>query len=204
LNDVILDNRLTGDGEPDQPSSRYDPSRLKLTQDFSASIGVEKALLTVPVKKPTREWFVRVHPDEDYAMNTAVVELKEDRETYLVDPSLWPELAAEATFSPRALFTAISKQGVVFLWPVRLPGSDGKLDEWSRTSLQAASIARERWVRVTANMSLGAYDVVYAIADLGEPEWPNKTFAELLEVAFKDKYIGSIDHDVLRRLRGEA
>ena len=38
---------------------------------------------------------------------------------------LWPELATEATFSPRTFFTAINRQGVVFLWPIRLPGPDG-------------------------------------------------------------------------------
>ncbi len=182
----------------------FDPSGLRLSQDFAASIGVKKALLTVPVRKPDKTWFVRVHPDPTYRLQTAVIELKEDRETYLVDRSLWPDLAAEATFSPRALFTAVNRQGVVFLWPVRLPGGDGRLDEWSRTALEAADLATSGWVRVAANMSLGAYDVFQAGGQLGEPEWPQVPFRDLLRVAFKDRFIDSLDHSVLRRLRGEV
>src|SRR5262245_26456009 len=108
----------------------FDPAALRLSQDFAADLGVKKALLTVPVRKPDKAWFIRVHPSEESRLVTAVVELKEERETYLVAPALWPELAGEATFSPRALFTAVNRQGVVFLWPVRLPGPDGKLDDW--------------------------------------------------------------------------
>src|SRR5262245_34533971 len=184
----------------------YDPTALLLSPDFAASIGVKKALLAVPIRKPDKSWFVRVHPHEAYRLQTAVIELKEDRggETYLVAPSLWPDLAAEATFSPRALFTAINRQGVLFLWPIRLPGPDGRVDEWSRTALEAANLASKGWVRIAANMGLGAYDVFEARGQLPEPDWPGEPFRELLRIAFKDRFISDLNHPVLRRLRGEA
>jgi hypothetical protein len=189
-------------GGPADPDP-FDPASLRL-QSFGAAVGVKKALLSVPVRKPDRSWFVRVHPDESYRLQTAVIELKEDRETYLVAPALWPELATEVTFSPRALFTAANRQGVVFVWPVRLPGPDGRVDEWSRTALEAADMAGKSWVRVVANMSLGAYDVFEATAQLPEPEWPGLPFRDLLKIAFKDRYIADLTHPVLRRLRGEV
>jgi hypothetical protein len=182
----------------------FDPASLRLSQDFASSFGVKKALLTVPVRKPDRAWFVRVHPCDDYTLQTAVVELKEDRETYLVAPDLWPCLAGESTFSPRALFTAMNRQGVLFLWPVRLPGADGKVDSWSQSALEAANMARKTWVRVAANMALGAYDVYQATGDLEQPDWPETPFRELLKIAFKDRMITALDHPVLRRLRGEV
>jgi hypothetical protein len=182
----------------------FDPAALRLSQDFAANLGVKKALLTVPVRKPDKSWFVRTHPDETCRLQTAVIELKEDRETYLVAQPLWPVLAAESTFSPRALFTAINRQGVLFLWPIRLPGTDGKVDVWSRTALDATEMATKRWVRVTANLSLGAYEVFEATGQLGEPSWPSTPFVELLRIAFRDRLISSLDHPVLRRLRGEA
>jgi hypothetical protein len=181
----------------------FDPASLRLSHDFAA-LGVKKALLTVPVRKPDKSWWVRVHTSNDYALQTAVIELKEERETYLVVPGLWPALAAEATFSPRALFTAVNRQGVLFLWPIRLPGADGKADAWSQSALEAAQKARKGWVRVAANLSLGAYDVWEAPGELGEPAWPDEPFRELLATAFKGKLIDSRDHPVLRRLRGEA
>jgi hypothetical protein len=182
----------------------FDPEALRLSQDFGAAVGVKKALLSIPVRKPDKSWFVRVHPSEAYRLQTSVIELKEDREMYLVAPVLWSALATEATFGPRAIFPAMNRQGVLFFWQLRLPGADGKLDEWSRTALEAANRAIKGWVRVAANMALGAYDVFEANAQLTEPDWPDVPLKELLRVAFKDRYIDSLDHPVLRRLRGEV
>jgi len=178
-----------------------DPSRLRLSQDFAATVGVKQALITVPVRKPNKQEFIRVHPDEAYRLETAVLELKEERETYLVAPSLWPELPSELT--PKVLFTTMNRQGVLTLWPVRMPGEDGRLDEWNTSALEAAEMARTRWVRVVANMGLGAYEVYEATGNLPDPSWPELSFTEILKVAFKGRYITDIEHPVIRRLRGE-
>src|SRR5262249_27795673 len=150
-------------GQPPAPlppgPDPFDPESLRLPQDFSASLGVRKALLSVPVRKPDKTWFVRVHPDEAYRIQTCVIELKEDRETSLVARELWPELVTEATFKPKLLATAINRQGVVFLWEASLPRPDGRVDEWTRTALEAIHRASRCWVRIAANMSLGAYDL---------------------------------------------
>jgi hypothetical protein len=175
-----------------------------MDQDFESKVGVKKLLTTVPVRKPSKEVFVRTHPDPAYRLTTGVIELKEDREIYLVDPGLWPDLAAEATFSPRMLITSVTRQGVLFLWPVRLPGPDGRIDDWNRSALEAAEVAKESWVRVQANMSLGAYDIVVAKGTTAEPAFPAMTMAEILKIAFRDRYIADVEHPVLRRLRGEV
>src|SRR5262249_13350476 len=104
-----------------------DLSRLRLSQDFAATCGVKKALLTIPVRKPAKEWFIRTNPA--LHIDTYVLELKEDRETYLVDPKLWSELSSESTFGRRAVFAGLNRQNVFFVWPIRLPGGDGKLDD---------------------------------------------------------------------------
>jgi hypothetical protein len=52
-------------------------------------------------------------------------------------------------------------------------------------------------------MALGAYDVFEATATLPEPQWPDQSFQELLKVGFKDRQIDSLDHPVIRKLRGE-
>lgn len=124
--------------------------------------------------------------------------------TYLVARDLWPDLAAETTFGARALYTAMNRQNVLFLWPVKLPAADGRLDEWSRSASEAAELAINHWVRVQANMSLGAYEVCRATGQLPDPVWPEQSFSELLKIAFRDRYIDSPDHPVLRQLRGEV
>ena len=187
--------------DPPDDLNPFDPARLKLSQDFAANVGVKKALITVPVRKPDRQTFVRVHPDPDYRLETAVLELKDERETYLVAPGLWPELPGEVT--PKVLLTAVSRQGVTFLWPIRLPDSDGRLDEWSRSALEAASRAENHWVKLVGNRSLGAYEVYDATGKLPDPEWPEVSFQELLRIAFKDRFIESLDHSVIKRLQGQ-
>jgi len=173
---------------------------LRLTQNFAANLGVKKELATVPVRKPGAQVFVRVHPDESYRLETMVLELKEDREIYLVGPELWGELSGE--LSPRVLYTTINRQSVIALWPIRLPGADGRIDNWSASAHQAAAKAQTAWVRVASNMSLGAYDIYEAPGSIPEPEWPTESFETLLQVAFRDRYIQSLDHVVVRRLRG--
>ena len=201
LPNVSTPDVLKNSSQIDDP---FDPARLRLSQDFVAQAGVKKVLNTIPVRKPSKEWFIQTHPDAAYRLQTYVIELKEDSETYLVDPPLWNELASESTFSPRALFTAINRQGVLFLWPIRLPGADGRLDEWSRSAMQAAQHAEAKWVRVQANMSLGAYEIYEAAGQWAAPDWPALPLQQLLKIAFKDKYIDTLVHPILMRLRGEA
>ena len=195
----------TGSENPNQRIDSENPfaiSRLRLTQDFAQTVGVKKALITIPVRKPNRQEFIRVHPDENYRLETAVLELKEDREIYLVAPDLWPELPGELT--PRVLYTTLNRQNVLTLWPVRLPQADGRLDAWSASALEAANLATRGWVRVAANISLGAYEVYEATGEIPEPEWPEHPLDKLLEIAFKERYITTVDHPVIRRLRGEC
>ena len=181
----------------------FDPSRFRVSQEYATSAGVQKVHTTIPVRKPTKEWFVRTHPDEAFRMSVAVVELKEDRELYLVVPELWAELASEATFSPRLMVAAVNRGNVPFLWPIRLPGPDGKIDSWNQSALDAANMARNAWVRVSANMALGAYDVAVATGIVAQPVWPNLDFGRMLELGFRGKIIESMDHAILKRLRGE-
>ena len=58
------------------------------------------------------------------------------------------------------------------------------------------------WVRVSANMQLGAYEVTRAPSMAVEPTWPEMSFQDLLRIAFRGYVIGSVDHPVVRRLRG--
>jgi hypothetical protein len=182
----------------------FDLDSLRLSQDFASVVGVKRLIKTIPVRKPSKEWFVRTHPDETYWFETAVLELKEDRETYLVAQALRPELAWEPTFSPRLLVTTINRQGVLFVWPIRLPRADGKLDNWSRSAMEAADEAKSRWVRVTANMSLGAYEVSVAADQVTEPDWPPLSMQEIIRIAFRDLMISDWSHPVLERLRGKG
>jgi len=180
----------------------FNLDKLRLSQNFSEIAGVKKVLTTVPVRKPNRQDFFRGSPGDEWSFQTAVLELKEERETYLVEKSLWSELPGEIT--PKILFTTINRLGTLVLWPVRLPGDDGRIDKWNGSALEAANMAQSRWIRMAANMNLGAYEIFEATGDLPEPEWPDIPFQETLKIAFQDHFIEDLNHPVVKKLRGEV
>ncbi len=180
----------------------FDPATLRLSQDFSAKVGVKKVLTNVPCRKPNRQEFVRVRAGGDWRVDTAVFEDSIDRETYIVAAEFVPELVEE--IRPVCLRVAINKQGDLFLWPLKLPGADGRTNRWHESAVDAANYAEKKWVRTTANMSAGMYDLHEATGDLVEPTWPDISFRDILELTFKDRQIDSHDHPILKSLRGEV
>lgn len=176
-------------------------SALRLDQSYADTVGVKKLLTTVPVRKPNRQDFVRVHPDPTYRLTpAAIIEVKEDREVYLVTPDMAQALPGE--FATVTLFTTINRQGTLLLWPVKLPSPEGRHNEWHRSAAEGAERAQKKWVRVTASMSLGAYEIFEANGDLPDPVWPDFSFQEILKIAFRERLVDRADHPLVQRLQG--
>ena len=193
---------------PAQPNP-FDPANLRLSQSFTETAGVKKLLTTVPVRKPNPQDFVRVHPGPAFRDNFPVIELKDEREEYIVVADLVPALVGE--FVTKTLFTTINRQGTVFFWPVRLPLPDGKNNQWWRSAREAAELGMKHWIRVRSNMNLGAYDIFKPDTDaagkklvIPDPVWPELGFWDLIKIAFRDHLIDRIDHPVVKRLRGQV
>ena len=184
-------------------SSLLPVSDLRLSQDFAELAQVEELLAAVPVRRPHPQHFFRVHPSEEYRLTTQILEMKEDREAYIVARQLWDALHGESGFGPRLIVTTVTRQGVLSLWPLRLPRSDGRTDNWATSALAAVKEAETRWVRMAADMHLGAYRIVRAIGEIPEPLWPDRSFEEILSEGFKERFINGLDHPVLQKLRGE-
>jgi len=178
-----------------------DLDSLRLKQDFNETLGVQKVLTHVPVRKPNKTNFIRVRPGEDYRMDIGIVEMKEERETYLVTPAMMSEPGIYELVVPARLVTYITRQGVLALWPLKLE-KDGKLNPWHESALEAAQLAEEQWVSVRADMSLGAYQIFLATAELPEPEWPEHTFSELVRLGFKGLIVDAPDHPLIQQLTG--
>ena len=201
-NDSKFDHILQGESELNLLGpERLDLERLRLPQNFVGMVGGKKGITTVPVRRPDPQTFIRVHPDPGYQLMTAVLEMKEDREVYLVDQPLWNELAAELV--QKRIVTAITRQGNLFLWAPRVVGPDGRLDAWNASAHQIVEKAITVWVRVLSNKQVGAYEYIVPGQAYPEPEWPPLSFAEILDIAFRGRFIKSADHPIVKRLRGE-
>jgi hypothetical protein len=145
---------------------------------------------------------VQTHPEENMRCKVMVIELTEKQESYLVHPELEGDLFEEGVY--KELITTIDRHGNVSLWPIRLESPDGQLDDWSRSAAAAALSAQTQWTRIVSNRQLGAYEIFTATGDLPPPQWPDKSFEELCEIAFPDdRRIHTLEHPAVRQLRGE-
>jgi hypothetical protein len=182
----------------------FAPESLRLDLNVAEGLGVKKVVATIPVRKPNNQDFIRVHPSPDFRLPVALIELRDEREMYLVRPYIAREIPGE--YFAATMYTTINRAGVVFLWPVRLPGTDGRQLTWHTSAAEAAEAAMKGWVRVRADMSLGAYVWWEASSTTPEPTWPKDlTFERMLEIAFKNgRLVESLDHPVLKQLRGET
>jgi hypothetical protein len=193
----MTERSSNGDNAPNP----FEPASFRLDQSFDDTVGVKKLLTTVPPRKPHRQEYVRVHPDPAYRLTpAAIIELKEDGEVYLLTPQMAKALPGE--FSLVTLFTTISRQGTLFLWPVKLPKPDGRQSDWHRSAAEGAERAMKGWVRVASSRSLGAYEIFEASGDIPEPGWPDFSFQEILKIAFRERIVDRPDHPVVRRLLG--
>jgi len=182
----------------------FDLDALRAAPDLE-TVNVEKVLITVPVRRPGKNDFFRVHPDQDFVIDNYVLEHEsdQDRTTYWVVPSL-RDVLGDYLRKVR-LFTCIDKRGNVFLWPAKLPTSDGSraAQSWYTSALLAAEEAKKVWVKIIGNRQIGAYDIVRARGDLGDPQWPDHSFEDLIKLAFREKLIDTREHAVIRDLNGE-
>jgi hypothetical protein len=178
----------------------FDPAALRT--NVMGDIEVEKVLTTVPVRKPKRTEFFRVHPE--FTLDTYLLERDTgmERETYLVTPDVQHLVASE--LRQQRLFTAITKHNTVFLWPVKLPTDEtDRMRRTADSALQAAEQGKKLWTKMAWNRHLGAYEMYRAKGDLGDPQWPDKSFRDLIEIAFRNNLVDHEDHEVIRELSGE-
>ncbi len=186
--------------EPPAASQPTDFSQFALSQNFGYQIKVTKRLTTVPVRKPSKTQWFRIH--HEYKLDAPLLKYGDNGEDYyFVKSPLDGQLGDLA--QAFKLVVGVDRQGVVFVWPLRLPDADRPL-AWHLSALEAASHAEVQWTRIQANMSLGAYEIHTAEGITDEPKWPEMSRDEILDIAFKGKIIWELDHFVLKQLRGEV
>jgi len=171
---------------------------INAKKGFSAPVG-KRVQATYPLQKPPKNKFVRVHPSPEYRMNGVLTLTDLDTsEIYYVSPDLdLPEFISSQT-RVTDLFGAQMSDGSMFIWPLHRSETS-----WYRAAKAAIRIAVSKWVAVVARRAANTYDLVEPEDSIPEPEWSSlPPFAEMLESAFEDHIVTSLDHPFLRKLRG--
>ncbi len=186
---------------PSAPPAEMDLKGLALSQDYTSLAPVKKTILKVPIQKPSAQTWFQISPEPAWQIQVPVIELKQDREHYIVARDMRDELDGE--WIPKLLAGVVTKQGTVMFWPIRLPGPDGKLDAWNASALEIVRSFADRWIRVRSNMESGSYEAIEPVSKFPPPEWPADPQA-MFKIAFRGRVITSADHPVVRQLRGGA
>src|SRR3954467_9872734 len=97
-----------GDADRLEAPDPFDLDALRLDPGADL-VSVKKVIVRIGVRKPGPQEFVRTRPGPEYRLDTALIELKAERESYLLAPALRAELGDEAR-SVR-LYTTISRGG---------------------------------------------------------------------------------------------
>lgn len=180
----------------------FDPKRLAVKLTGGEQFGSKKLLTIVPARKPNPKEWVMAHPSDDYCLIAGIIEDAEGGQPYIVTPEVAEAHPGE--IKQVELRLAVNRQGTVFLWKYPAQDPDGRENFWNTSHRTGVEEAKKGWVRMISNRNLGAYEIHTAPSIDTAPKWPEQSFQELLEIAFKDRLIADEDHILLRQLRGEA
>jgi hypothetical protein len=194
-------NALQGIRLPDAPPSPtkagLDISQLRLPQDYTAD-NAESVQSTIAVHKPQPLIYFRAHPE----WSCPVAMLEHDDRLFPVLGDALRE-ALEADLKVRIIVPCITRAGDVFLWPLAPLQVTGRGNEWVTSAHRAFMAARKGWIRMRSNMSVRSYDIIRPKKAWEEPSWPDQTFDEMIEMAFADSVISTLDHPVILALQGD-
>jgi hypothetical protein len=152
------------------------------------------------VRRPKKDEFFRVNPDPAMTLTCLVWVDQEEGDVYFVGPE-----ARDIMIDSAKLVTLVlcqSRQGVSFLWPVLADTRSGGGRGWAESARTAMVRGQSRWVKIRGDRSAGAYTIIEAAEQHGEPVWPSLSLNELLKLGFRDRLIISADHPIVRRLQG--
>ena len=174
------------------------------SSEAGVGAGVDREVeSTIAVRRPRPREYFMVHPDPAMSLTTAVVFDREEmrNDVFFVAPNMRDMLVGETR--PVLLVPAITRQDVMFIWPLPLP-VDGRQNYWHERARLALERGKARWTRMAADMTLGTYRLYEPVEGQPDPVWPNRPLEEILKVAFAGKVIDSVDHPFVRRIQGRA
>jgi hypothetical protein len=186
----------------------YNPLKLSSLRSKSSVLkGVWTDPSRVPIySRPDVNTWVRVRPGEEY---TDIIDLlvatnasnsKDRNPLYVVTDDVRPEL--ERFLKPHRVMVGITYHDKVqFLWVRAI--STGS-NSWTDSVMSAMDEALTDWVSLETDHALDEYKRHHAphSKEWGDPKWPDQTLEDVVNLAFRDRIIDSLDHTVAKRLLG--
>ena len=161
-----------------------------------AGIGETPVVLSVKFGRPRSQDWVRCHPDPARVYLFHGIKDQTDNKLYVVTPAILSLVGSQArTFRARQ---AITPERELYLWPAP---AEGRLES-DIAHLNAQQMALSRWVKIVWDRK--TFRAVEPEGDLGEPQWPDLPFNEVLAMGLTPHLLDREDHPFVKRLLGRV
>ena len=199
---VVTPDPLPSEKLMEADDDEFSPENLRLLNKIDLRDLVITELVELPARKPKKgEWF-RVHPD--YHQQGGILELDGERKVFWVAKKIQSQVAHDGCFTFRLCVLCVNLEGVPFIWPVKTDvEAGGTGNKWVRIPFEAMTKGREKWTRLYWSDEKREH-IVLTSDLLDVPKFPDKTFSELLKLAFKGAVISTPDHPAILNLKGKA
>jgi hypothetical protein len=120
----------------------------------------------------------------------------EGRDPLIVAPSIADQKKEEDTIRPVLIVRYVTMAGEEGLWALKL--DDGtKSNRWNRSALNILELAESgKWVRVMSTKKEYRYQVSKRTFEQTPPRFSSRPFTDLVDEAFKDRIVTSLDHEI--------
>jgi hypothetical protein len=163
--------------------------------DPKATVAARQIITCCPVRRPRNNEFVRVNVDAG-TWTGLVHEDKDEEAFYMVTPAALQHFYAQPPTKMSVL--AINQNGSFFLWPV----PTDERNTWNGSARNAYQLAKTQWVKLVGDRGASIYNTYIAEGELPPPRWPDKSFWELVDLAFPgSKIVDNAEHDVVHKIR---
>jgi hypothetical protein len=163
-----------------------------------ASPGSESAV--VECEKPAKGLFFTVPPETGKPWkNRAFYFLLqiEGRDSYLVSPAIAKQKEEEDTIRPVLIVRYVTMAGDEGLWPLKLNPPDGKSNNWNTSALNILELAESgKWVRIVSTKKHYRHQQSKKTFEQVPPKFTNRSFKDLIGIAFKDRIVTTLDHEI--------
>ena len=178
--------------------SGYNWESMLLPEDADGDLRTEEVPGLPRLSRPSNTAFFRTRAGHSGNINTLEVDYDGERTVHLVAPQVAKLLPGEAAIKSKRAVVCITREGALHLWLISLGGTD----TWTYSAIKATELAENQWVRATSSRSLGEYRCVTAEGIDEQPKWPKESFIDILSRAFDGRVIDTLNHAIIRQLKG--
>jgi hypothetical protein len=120
----------------------------------------------------------------------------EGRDPYIVAPSIAKQKTDEDVIRPILVVRYITMAGEEGLWLLKLDRPDAKSNRFNTSALRILEEAEKGWVRLISAKGHYRYQVSKKTLEQTPARFSNRSFQELINIAFRDRVIDSLDHEI--------